>query len=455
MISKKSVMGVLGVATAAVIGIGGLTMYSNAAMSVTSYIVDRGEIVQTLELNGNVEAEDSQSCYAVIDGRIAKIYVKEGDVVKKGDLLVSFDTEKIDDMITLAGYSAAADLESYNSAMQADQRVAGLYSESKRNLAVLDTQINDYQAAIAQLESDIAYKKAELVDHGAALQISLIEWSDKPDSEEYEELQKQIATNTAELQSNYELIEMQKELSDLSQHLAACKEYKAEMTSQKASTFTATMTQADKDKLEAVKAASEFETGMKIAELESAKEGIRAEYDGVVTAISVTEDAYVAKGTPLMTIDSTETVMVRLNVNKYDIVNMHSEQPANVAIKGKDYSGKVERISHMTGKNDIGVDVDIKLDDPDEDLILGLEAKAKIDTAKVENVIRIPLDALMSDATGDYVFVSKDKKAVKKYVETGMRNDDMIEVLSGISEGECVIWNDTQELTDGVNVKVD
>lgn len=455
MISKKSVMGILGVATAAVLGVGGLTMYSNAAMAVTSYIVDRGEIVQTLEINGNVEAEDTQSFYADIDGRVAKIYVKEGDMVKKGDLLVSYDTDKIDDLITLANYSAAADQETYNSAMQADSRVAGLNAEAKRNLKVLDTQISDYQAAIAQLESDIAYKKAELVDHGAALQISLIEWSDKPDSEEYEELQKQIATNTAELQSNYELIEMEKELNDLSYHLAACKEYKSEMISQKASTVTATMTQADKDKLEAVKAANEFESGMKIAELESAKEGIRADHDGVVASIDVTEDAYVTKGTMLMTIDTTDSVMVKLNVNKYDIVSMHAEQPARVAIKGKDYSGKVERISHMTGKNDIGVDVEIKLDQPDEDIIFGLEAKAKIDTAAVQNVMRIPLDALGNDEAGDYVFVSIDKKAVKKYVETGMRNDDMIEIVSGLSEGDCVIWNDSQELTDGANVKTD
>ena len=215
------------------------------------------------------------------------------------------------------------------------------------------------------------------------------------------------------------------------------------------------MTQADKDKLEAVKAANEFESGMKIAELESAKEGIRADHDGVVASIDVTEDAYVTKGTMLMTIDTTDSVMVKLNVNKYDIVSMHAEQPARVAIKGKDYSGKVERISHMTGKNDIGVDVEIKLDQPDEDIIFGLEAKAKIDTAAVQNVMRIPLDALGNDEAGDYVFVSIDKKAVKKYVETGMRNDDMIEIVSGLSEGDCVIWNDSQELTDGANVKTD
>ena len=454
-LKKKVTMAILGVATAAVVAGGGLKMYSNAAMSVTSYVVDRGEIVRTLEINGNVESENSKSFYADIDGRIATVYVKEGDRVKKGDLLAAYDNARIDELIELTNMSAAVDQESYNSALQSDSRVAGLNAEAKRNLKVLDTQINDYQAAITQLESDIAYKRAQIADHGAVLQISLIEWSDKPDSEEYEELQKQIASNTAEMQSNYEVIEMQKQLNELSAHLAACREYKAEMTSQKASTVTATMTAADKDKLEAVKALNEFEAQKKIEELEEAKKGIRADFDGVVSAVNVTEDSYVAKGGLLLTIDSTETVMVRLNVNKYDIVNLHPEQSACVSIKGKDYSGRVERISNKTAANDIGVDVEIKLDQPDEDIILGLEAKAKVNTASVNDAIRIPMDALNYDEKGDYVYIAGDKKAVKKYIETGMQNDDMIEVLSGLNAGDCVIWNDSQELSEGVNIKVD
>ena len=454
-LKKKVTMAILGVATAAVVAGGGLKMYSNAAMSVTSYVVDRGEIVRTLEINGNVESENSKSFYADIDGKVAKVYVKEGDRVKKGDLLAAYDNARIDELIELTNMSAAVDQESYNSALQSDSRVAGLNAEAKRNLKVLDTQINDYQAAITQLESDIAYKRAQIADHGAALQISLIEWSDKPDSEEYEELQKQIASNTAEMQSNYEVIEMQKQLNELSAHLAACREYKAEMTSQKASTVTATMTAADKDKLEAVKALNEFEAQKKIEELEEAKKGIRADFDGVVSAVNVTEDSYVGKGGLLLTIDSTENIMVKLNVNKYDIVNLHTEQPACVSIKGKDYSGRVERISNKTAANDIGVDVEIKLDQPDDDIILGLEAKAKVNTASVNDAIRIPMDALNYDEKGDYVYIAGDKKAVKKYIETGMQNDDMIEVLSGLNAGDCVIWNDSQELSEGVNIKVD
>ncbi|MCR5251675.1 MAG: efflux RND transporter periplasmic adaptor subunit [Lachnospiraceae bacterium] len=454
-IKKKVTMAVLGVVTAAAVAGGGLKMYSNAAMSVTSYVADRGAMVSSLEIKGNVESENSRSFYADIDGKVATVYVKEGDRVRKGDLLISYDNEKIDELIGLANMSAEVERESYDSALQADSRVAGLQAEAKRNLKVLDTQINDYQAAITQLESDVAYKRAQIADHGAALQISLIEYSDKPDSEEYEELQKQIASNTAELTSNYDVIEMQRQITELSAHLAACKEYKAEMTSQKASTVTASMTEADKEKLESQKALSEFETQRKISELEAAKEGIRADFDGVVSGVNVTDGSFVAQGSPLLTIDSTESVMVRLNVNKYDIVGLHPEQRANVVIKGKDYSGRVERISGRTSADDIGVDVEIRLDQPDDDIILGLEAKATIETASVEDTVRVPIEAVCSDEKGDYVFVAGDKKALKKYIETGMQNDAMIEVLSGLDAGECVIWNNSLELSEGASIKLD
>ena len=40
-------------------------------------------------------------------------------------------------------------------------------------------------------------------------------------------------------------------------------------------------------------------------------------------------------------------------------------------------------------------------------------------------------------------------------VEIGVKNDDNVEVISGLSEGDTAIWNDTQELTDGMSVKVE
>ena len=53
------------------------------------------------------------------------------------------------------------------------------------------------------------------------------------------------------------------------------------------------------------------------------------------------------------------------------------------------------------------------------------------------------------------MFVAKDGKAVKTAVTTGVRNDDMAEIVSGINPGDVVVWNDTAEITDGMSIKID
>ena len=127
-----------------------------------------------------------------------------------------------------------------------------------QSLAVLDQQITDTQAAITQTEKDLLERRVALADEGAKLQVSLIEWSDKPDSDEYENLQKLAQTNAYEQQYAGDIVQMQEELNRLNTQLAYCKEYKAEMTSQKAATVNGVMTKGGKEKLEAVKAANDL-----------------------------------------------------------------------------------------------------------------------------------------------------------------------------------------------------
>ena len=99
--------------------------------------------------------------------------------------------------------------------------------------------------------------------------------------------------------------------------------------------------------------------------------------------------------------------------------------------------------------------VELKLDEPDGDIILGIEVKAKIQTANSDEALRVPKDALWEDEEGNFVFVVKDGKAVKTEVETGARNDSMVEICAGIAEGDVVVWNETSEITDGMSVKLD
>ena len=427
----------------------------HAAQSVDTAQVTRGTLEQKVELNGFVETDNILKYYSQIDGKIGSINVKKGDFVKKGDVLMTYDEENLDYNIAMADLNAQSQLGSYNNSMQTSGRTAGLYSEANRNLSVLDQQINDTQAAVTQLQKDINSKKAALADEGAKLQVSLIDWADRPDSEEYENLSKLVQTNAYEQQYNSDLVTMQDELNRLNLQLSACKEYKAEMTSQKASTQMSLMTSGAKEQLEADKASNELASSDKHNRYENAKNGIVAEFDGVVTGIDAVKGSNVANGSLLLTLESSKDIVIRFSVSKYDIENIEEGQSATVKIKNKEYSGKVDRIDRMTSR-DAGqtsnVGMEIKLDAPDDDIILGLEAKAVIDTVSIDNVLQIPKGAVYSDTNGEYVYVLRDKKAVKVDVEVGAYNSEMIEIVSGLNESDTVIIAGETEITEGMEL---
>ncbi len=455
-LKNKKRVAIIGGALAVAIIVGAISISANASMSVNSYIADTGELSSTLELNGTVETDNCKTFYSKVNGTIGTVHVKEGDFVKKGDVIISYDADDLERLTAIAECNAEADLGSYNDMMQAGNRTAGLYGEAKRNIGVLDQQITDTQAAITQLQKDLTKRKAEIAEWGVKLQISFDDYADQPDSEEFKNLHEQLQQNAYDQQYDSEIVRLQEEINNLNIQLAGYKEYKAEMTSQKAATQMNLMTNGEKEKLEAVKTANELSSNDVIEDYKDAAKGIRADFDGVVTSIAVVEGSSVYSGDELAKIESIGDVVVKLNVNKYDIIDIEEGQYASVVIKNKEYSGKVTRIEKKTkdpGQN-TGIGVEVKLDEPDSNIILGMEVKAKVRTADAEKALRVPLSALWEDEEGSFVFVAKDGKAVKTAVETGIRNDDMVEIRSGISEGDIVVWNDAAEIADQASIKI-
>lgn len=439
---------------AAAIAVGGMSMHANAAIKVNSYTAGMDNIVKIVEVNGNVVSDNQLSIYSDISGKIASINAKPGDYVKKGDTIIAYDTDEIDRVIALTDYSMKESFGGYDNIIQAGGRSAGLYSEAKNTLAQLEDQIAATQAAIDTTQSNLTARRAALANQGALLQISVIDWADQPDSSEYENLQKLVATNSYDQQFDPEVLRMQEQLNTLNTELASYKELKAQMVSQKATGYAGLITDGTKEQIEAAKAANELSSEELINKLEEAKKGIKAEFDGVITSIGVSENETVAEGTLLFTIESAEDVVIKVNVNKYDILDMETGQSASCTIKGKEYTGLVSRIEHMTGQGEsANIGVEVSLDEPDENIILGLETKVKVTTNSLDEVLTVPMDALGLDPEYEYVFVDRDGKAVKTVVETGVKNDDFVQIVSGINAGDIVVWNDEVELTDGMDVR--
>ena len=453
---------IIGTCLAVVAAVGVVSVNASAGTAIETATVENGQLDCELELNGKVESLNEKKYYSNIDGTISTVHVREGDFVKAGDMLISYDMDKISMEQMLAELDAAADQGYYDDSKQYGGRVAGLYGEAKNTLPELEQQIQTTEAVIILTQQALDQRKSELSQRGAQLQADLAgcvadEDDDPKDVQKARDnIQHEIAQNSHDQQYDPEIIKKQDELQYLNYLMTTYKEKKSVMESQKAQTQLSLQTQGAKDKLEAEKAADEIVNEKKASDLEAASEGIRADFDGVVTKISVSEGSSVAEGAELIQIQSVADTAVVCYVNKYDIINIEEGQSASAHIKNKDYECRVSRIEKKTSDDAStpGIRVELKIIEPDDSIILGIEAKAHIRTAMLAYALLVPTDAVNSDEEGEYVFVIAEGRAIKRSIVTGVSNDDKTEVLEGLSAGDTVGWDETSELTDGAKVKV-
>ncbi len=298
-------------------------------------------------------------------------------------------------------------------------------------------------------------KKAALAHEGALLQISLIDWADQPDSDEYENLQKLVQLNTYEQANNEQIRAWEEEIKTYTEMLSNCKEYKAEMKSQKTSAEDTKLNQGGKEELEAKNEMENIESQETLTAIQETERGILAEFDGVVTEMNAVEGKTPAVGEQLFKLESTENVKVSISISKYDLEKLKVGQKATVTIGGMVYDGEVSKIDKMATKNASGaavVNADIKITNPDENIFLGVEAKISVSTSKSEGALLVPYSAVNSDMEGNFVYAVENGVVVKKPVQTGISSDLNIEIIEGLNEGDQVLTEISGSIAEGMEV---
>lgn len=179
-----------------------------------------------------------------------------------------------------------------------------------------------------------------------------------------------------------------------------------------------------------------------------------APIDGIVVTRNVnvgetTVANAVTANTSVVTIAEAGHLELQANVPESDIIKIALGQKADVtldAFNAEDiFEAEVKEIEPASTVIQDVVYYKVKLTFPnyDERFKNGMSADINIHTDEKNSVLFIPERAVKNDEEGKYVDVLKDKKnniTEKKYVQTGLRGDDgMIEIASGLSEGEEVI----------------
>lgn len=476
-------------------------MAKNAAPMVSTVAASVGDVEQILSTGGTVMSDEKKTYFAPISVEVGEVKVSTGDMVKKGDVMLTFDEEALMVEKQEAEYKLASNEGGYESSIHKDNQYIADLSEATTNLEVLDQQIADNENLLKEINKKIEDKKAGWSYNGAALQATILEqekkiadekqkmeerheWEaqqglpsddkslrkqqkEKEEKDEaakaqiaYDEevllnLQEQAQYNSYEEQNNKEVRDLQRQAKEVEDLIASYEEYKAEMKSQKETSENGVLDQGSREKLEADTALEKLTNQEKLDDITSVENGLKAEFAGVVTELEAVAGQPPTESGKLVTVESTEKVHVRLNVSKYDLEKIAEGQKADVDIAGKIYEGTVSKIDGMATKNDSGamvVGVDVRIENPDENIFLGVEAKVYVHMAKAEGVVTVPLEVINSDREGDFVFVEENGVVAKRRITVGISSDSVSEITEGLSEGDNVIMANGMELEEGMAV---
>ena len=448
---KKIAIGVGVVLLLAIIVAFTVHQSSKNVATVQTGKVQREDLATIVSASGEIRPKTYVNIGANAFGKITHLYVKEGDQVKKGQLLVQ-----------LENVQSSADVNANQAALQAAQTDA----------VAADAALKTSQADLQRAQADYDRNKLDWERAQSLFKDGLIAKSD------FDSRKNAWATADAGLvQAKARVAQAQAQNQSAVEHVTQARANLTRVT----------------DVLR--------------------KTSYSAPYDGVVTNLPVREGESVvigiqnAMGSTLMTIADMSVITAEVKVDETDIVNVHLGQPAEImidAIPKTVFHGKVSEIgdnaivrssgvstSQQTTASEEAKDfkVVVTLTDPPPDLRPGLSTTAKITTATRSNALAVPIQALTmrskeqverqnnppgsvhaaapskevaskikKDDDMQGVFVVRNKKALFVPVTTGITGTTDIEVLDGLKEGDEVItgsYKVLRTLRPGSSVKID
>lgn len=218
-----------------------------------------------------------------------------------------------------------------------------------------------------------------------------------------------VTNNSSDTTVTADTSALEAELEKASNTLA---ELQSRLSSQQAvaESDPSAVTAEEKEKMEITNNLSELDQMSAQELVEAAKKGIKADFNGVITKVSVVEGATTALGTELFTLQNTDKVDVNVNVSKYDYDKVKEGQSAEITLAGKTYEGEVTNISHIATQNEKGaslISADVRIKNPDEDIFFGVDAKVTIHAEEADDVVVLPAEVVNIGKTVPSVMLLK------------------------------------------------
>lgn len=164
-----------------------------------------------------------------------------------------------------------------------------------------------------------------------------------------------------------------------------------------------------------------------------------------------------------------DSFIASFSLGKADILDVQVGKAATIESLGKEYEGEVTFISpvaaagsaldissmlgSMTGASSTGSNIipaQVLIKNPDERIIIGIDVNIDIIVDTVENAVVVPIEAVETSSAGSYIYkFDEETNTVSRVeVEIGLASDTQYQIVSGLSEGDKIVQNQSSALQE-------
>jgi HlyD family secretion protein len=390
---------------AAVIVLAAFVSRRDDSVAVRTAVVEQSSIRSLISTNGKIEPVNNFEAHAPAATSIRRVLVKEGDSVKKGQLLIVLDD-----------------------------------ADARAQAARAQTQLKTAQASLSA--SERGGTQEEVLD----LQAQLVKAGNNRDSAQHnsdalKRLEQQGAASAGEVR--------------VAQDALAAADAQLNFLQQKQ---TKRYSNAELARVDAQR--TEAQATYDAAQDILAKSNVRAPFDGIVYSLPVKQGGFVAAGDLLLQVADLRKVIVRAFVDEPDVGRLVSGDAIDVtwdAVPGRVWHAVVTAVPStvkLHGSRNVGETTSI-VDNADLKLLPNINVGVTIVIAEHDNVLILPREAVRMDDSKPYVLQVNGHELKRRDVETALSNLTAVEIKRGLAAKDVVAissWNG-KPIGDGTQVK--
>jgi HlyD family secretion protein len=445
---------------------------------LATFVAKRGPLTISVLESGTISPQEQITLRDEVEGRSSIVrLVPDGSKVKKGDLLVELDASTLNDHIIdqdiAVQRAEAAYIAARESLAVTENQAKSDIDKAKLTLKFARQDLDQYVKGIYPKDVNEQTAKIRLAEENLKRAEDVNDWSKKLFEEKYlseseyladklsvqrQKLDRDVAISDLDLLENFTYQRQIEQLtSDVNQADMAL-----ERTERKAS--------ADVAQAKADLQAKELEFNrqkdkMKKYEDQLSKTKIYAPQDGMVVYATsagggrrgpfdrrdpMDIGVEVSERQDLISLPTADLMKASVDVHETSLEKVRIGLPAIItvdAVPGKKFLGRVERIAPLPDARmqwanpDLKIyPTDIYLEESDSSLRAGMSCKAEIIIAQYKDTVYIPVQAVLRVAGQPTVYAfNKDGSYTERKVETGLDDNNMIRIISGLDEGEVVL----------------